>query len=349
MAGAVLIFIIALVVYVVSPYLTAIITAALLSYTIYPLYSKVDAKIKRPYLSALIISTSMVLIALLPFLALIQVTTEETQAAYSIAKERIEGNTLENFCDSSGTLVCLFSNVLGKLEAEENFKEFITNSYEGMSRYLLKLGSDFLVAIPNFVLNVFIVIFVTFYLLRDGKGLIQRIIKNVPIRKKYKGLVQQRFGEVMRGVLYGQLYVALIQGGIAAIGYFIFGINAAVFWGLVTALFALVPVLGTAIIWVPASLSLALRGLVESSTGLIWSGVGLFLYGGLLVATVDNFLRPKLISQQSHTHPVVVLIGVLGGIKAFGMIGILIGPLILSMGIAMVKMYVEVMAHASKS
>ncbi|MFP4424437.1 MAG: AI-2E family transporter [Candidatus Woesearchaeota archaeon] len=346
--GIALIIIAVLILFVIFPYLTAIITAGLLAYILYPLYSKLNAKIKRPNTSALIISISMVFIALLPFLAFIQITTDETLAAYNIARERLGNSTLESYCETSTTVVCMFSDVLTMVEAEESIQRFVKNSYESMSNYLLKIGSNFIVAIPSFVLNIFIVIFITYYLLKDGKNLIHKLFEIIPIRKKYKTMIKGRFSSVMRGVLFGQIYVALIQGGLAAIGYFIFGINAAIFWGLVTALFALVPLVGTAIVWVPASLSLILKGILESS-GELWNGIGLFLYCALIVSTIDNFLRPKLISAESKTHPVVVLLGVLGGIKTFGIIGILIGPLILSMGYEMIKIAIEVMSNESKS
>lgn len=346
--GITLVIIAVLILFVIIPYLTAIITAGLLAYILYPLYSKLNAKIKKPNTSALIVSISMIFIALLPFLALIQITTDETQAAYNIARERLGNSTLENYCETSTTVVCMFSDLLTMVEAEESIQRFVKNAYESMSNYLLKIGSNFIVAIPSFVLNIFIVIFITYYLLKDGKNLVHKLFDIIPIRKKYKTMVKGRFSSVMRGVLFGQIYVALIQGGLAAIGYFIFGINAAIFWGLVTALFALVPLVGTAIVWVPASFSLILRGILESS-GELWMGIGLFLYCALLVSTIDNFLRPKLISAESKSHPVVVLLGVLGGIKTFGIIGILVGPLILSMGYEMIKIAIEVMSNEGKS
>jgi len=135
------------------------------------------------------------------------------------------------------------------------------------------------------------------------------------------------------------VHFLLRQGVIGAIGFIIFGVGSPIFWGMMMAIFALIPFLGTAIIWVPASLILLIKGFLSNNGWMIGKGIGLFLYGLLIVSTLDNIIKPKLIGHKGKIHPAVVLLGILGGLNLFGFIGIFIGPIILAVFIALSKVY----------
>jgi predicted PurR-regulated permease PerM len=130
--------------------------------------------------------------------------------------------------------------------------------------------------------------------------------------------------------MYGSILIAVIQGALGALGFWIFGIESFFIWGMVMAIFALVPFVGTAIIWIPAALYLIAKGTTSGNMTLVWHGVGLLLYGVFIISSADNLLKPKLIGDRAGMHPVVVLLGVLGGLSLFGFAGFLIGPLILA-------------------
>lgn len=151
------------------------------------------------------------------------------------------------------------------------------------------------------------------------------------MQKKEYAYILSRLSEIVHGVVYGYLMIALIQGGLGALGFFIFGVTSPIFWGLIMALFALIPILGTGVVWIPASLILFFDGMIQSSNWLMFKGVGLFLYGILIISTIDNILKPKLISEKAKVHPVIIMIGVFGGLLLFGPLGVIIGPLVLAM------------------
>ncbi|MFQ5620928.1 MAG: AI-2E family transporter, partial [Candidatus Nanoarchaeia archaeon] len=141
------------------------------------------------------------------------------------------------------------------------------------------------------------------------------------------------------GVIYGSLVIALIQGALGALGFMIFGVGSPILWGLVMSLFALVPFIGTPIIWGPAGLLLVIDGFVDGQTNLVAKGIGLLIYGTLVISTVDNILKPKLIGKKAKIHPIVVLIGVLGGLSLLGFVGFVVGPLVLALFEALIEVY----------
>jgi predicted PurR-regulated permease PerM len=133
-------------------------------------------------------------------------------------------------------------------------------------------------------------------------------------------------------MIFGIFFTAIIQGTLAGIGYAVVGIPNPIFWATATALFSLVPLLGTAIIWVPASIILAIMGNYVGA-------IGLFAWGVLVVGTVDNFIRPYLIEGRAPVHPLLTFLAVLGGILAFGLKGVLYGPIILNLLLAFLHIY----------
>ena len=137
---------------------------------------------------------------------------------------------------------------------------------------------------------------------------------------------------VTQAVLYGQVLTAVIQGALGGLGLLICGVPNPLFWGAIMMITAFVPLLGTPLIWVPAAVGLILDG--QTTRGIV-----LLIYGATIVMNIDNFLRPRLVSGRSKVHPVLILIGVLGGLRVFGFIGMLVGPLILAVLVALIKFY----------
>jgi predicted PurR-regulated permease PerM len=121
----------------------------------------------------------------------------------------------------------------------------------------------------------------------------------------------------------------MAQGVAALIGFYIFGVSLPILWGVLTAFFALIPAVGTAIIWVPASLYLVLSGYLTQDYITIANGIMLFLYGVLIISTIDNILRVKILEAKADVHPLIVIAGMIGGVNLFGVIGLFLGPILL--------------------
>lgn len=178
----------------------------------------------------------------------------------------------------------------------------------GIGQYLIKLG---------------VILVTVFFCFRDGDEAVSQLHEGlVRFLGKYQHVYLQAAGQTTRAVVYGLVLAALGQGLLAGFGYAVAGVKAPVLFGAVTSLLAMVP-MGATLIWVPLSLGLVL-------TDQLWPGIGLFLWGLLVVSTVDNIIRPLVISGTSQVPFLVVLFGVLGGLSAFGAVGLFLGPVILA-------------------
>ena len=196
------------------------------------------------------------------------------------------------------------------------------------------LGPKMVYSITGFILTVFITIFLTYYLLVNSKYVINTLRNYFPLSYGNSRILLEEIGKDTKSLIFGQLLIAVIQGSLGAVGFSICGIRGALFWGLVMSLLAFIPVLGSSIIWFPATIILLVQGEY-------FNGIGLMLWGFLIVSTSDNIIRPKLTSSLGKIHPVTVLLGVFIGIKEWGVIGIVIGPIIISVLIILIKMFRE--------
>ncbi|MBU0459745.1 MAG: AI-2E family transporter, partial [Nanoarchaeota archaeon] len=215
----------------------------------------------------------------------------------------------------------------------------IQNGIKTLTNLIIKKSSDFLLSVPRILLNLFVIIFTLFYFLIDGKTFLKEMGVYLHLGKKRYDHILTRLKEIVRGVVFGYLLVALIQGALGAIGFFLFGISSPLFWGLVMAFMALIPILGTGIIWLPASVYLFLEGMFQNSNSLMLKGVGLFVYSLILVSSLDNLIRPRLMGGKAKIHPAVILLGTLGGLFMFGPLGVILGPLSLSLLVVLAKSY----------
>jgi predicted PurR-regulated permease PerM len=171
-----------------------------------------------------------------------------------------------------------------------------------------------------------------FYGFREGETFMARIRTLIPLDPTLKDSLFFELRTITQAVLYGQVMTAVIQGSLGGIALLIFGVPNPLFWGAVMIITAFVPVLGTPIIWLPAAIGLMLDGEMGR-------GVGLIIVSATVVTNIDNFIRPRLVSGRTSVHPVLILIGVLGGLHLFGFIGMVVGPLVLAMLVAFVKFY----------
>ena len=177
-----------------------------------------------------------------------------------------------------------------------------------------------------------------FYSLKDGGAMVEKLEGYIGSHPGVSYL-KSRLREILRGVVLGYLMVALIQGVLGGLTFFLFGIPSPFFWGVVMAFLALIPYLGTGLVWIPASAIFFLNGIFQNSNVLILKGISLFLVGLVVISGIDNLLRPKLMGRKAKIHPLVILLGLLGGVFFFGPAGVIIGPLVLSLLILAVEFY----------
>lgn len=321
-------------IWLLKPFLVAILTGAVLAYIAYPIYKWLLKYVKRKNITAFIVAIIIGLIILIPLIIAVSLVSREAYIVYLSGRQRLAGVTLE---DCQHTACVLFKDVLDN----PDFALYARQGLERAANYLLEAASNFLLSIPNLLLNVFVSFFVMFYLLRDGKILMKKINGLMEMKKYHHKQIIQRLDDVMYGVVYGNILVALVQGLVAALGFYFFGVQAPIVWGLVTAIAALIPYIGTVAVWLPISLVYVLDGVLASDNTLVWKGFGVFMYGLLLISSIDNLIKPKIIGDRTKVHPVVILLGMLGGLTLMGVAGFIVGPVLLAITITFVDIYLK--------
>jgi predicted PurR-regulated permease PerM len=180
------------------------------------------------------------------------------------------------------------------------------------------------------LVSFLLMLFVLFFVLRDGPDLAVKFVRMLPIEERRRARLWQHLAEVTRAVFMGIGLTALVQGALVGVGFWIAGLPSPLVFGVVAALFALVPLVGTTIVWGPGAIFLALAGDYGHALFLL-------LWGVIAVGMVDNFLRPLLISGRAEVPTLAVFIGVMGGLSAFGFIGLFLGPIVLGLLVALFR------------
>jgi predicted PurR-regulated permease PerM len=202
----------------------------------------------------------------------------------------------------------------------ESFTSSLVKGGQALAPQALSIGMN----TADFVISLGIMLYLLFFLLRDGDALAERIKDAVPLRSDRKAALFGRIADVVRATVKGGILVAIAQGTLGGIAFWFLGIHAALLWAVLMAFLSLVPAIGAGLVWGPVAIYFL-------ATGALWQGIGLILYGVLVIGLVDNLLRPFLVGKDSKLPDYVVLISTLGGIKVFGLNGLVVGPLIAAM------------------
>jgi predicted PurR-regulated permease PerM len=193
----------------------------------------------------------------------------------------------------------------------------------------------------SFLLNVFIMMYLLFYLLRDGGALLAFLQRAIPLAPEQQQVLLSTFATTVRGTLKGDIVVAVVQGVLGGLIFWLLGLATPVLWGAMMALLSLLPAFGTALVWAPAGIYLLL-------TGSVLKGVALLFLGTLIISTVDNILRPVLVGKDAKMPSYIVLVSSLGGIATFGVNGVVIGPLMAALFLAAWGMHFEAREEAQQ-
>ena len=260
-------------------------------------------------LSALLLTLSSIILAIIPLLIIGAAVVDDAQGVIQGVNttDVIDFDLIEYQIEElTGTNVDIQSKITSGLSS------VASGTFGGVSRAI-----NFAAGLT---LGLSLALFVVYYLIKDGKGFVNWIKEVSPLPEEIEDNLIQEMSFTTSAVLKGHLLVAIAQGVIAGLGLVIFGIPNAFFWTFVMVLLSIVPLIGSAFIWIPAAGYL----LVSGSTA---SGVALLIYGFVVVGMTDNFLRPMVVDDEADLHPAVIIIGVLGGVTVFGAPGLFIGPI----------------------
>jgi predicted PurR-regulated permease PerM len=326
---------------IVKPLLTAVLTGIVLSYIFYPVYKKLNLTLKSRNLSSLIVTLIVILVITMPLFFILNTISKEAYTTYLLSRQKLSANNILGECQPADNTICRSVNYFAAKANEPQIKYYIETTLKEATNKVTHSISQILFTIPIYLLHIFVVIFVMFFLFRDGEVLINKVEKILPLKEKDRIVVFKRLNDMSYAVVYGSIIIAVIQGALGGIGFFIFGLPSPIIWAIVMTFAALIPYVGSTIIWLPTALLMILNGYIDSETGMIVKGILFMLYGAFIISTIDNILKPKIIGDKGGLHPVLVLIGVIGGLNILGFIGIIVGPLILAMFVTFVNIFEE--------
>jgi len=300
------------------PFMPYIVLAGILTYTLFPIYQFLSQRTGKPGLSAGLAIILALLVMILPTVYLVSELVDQVSGAYTTLKT-----------DSLKQVGDYFSSLTN---GQVDFQEILDAALEQVRQSIVGFAPNILGSISELLLGLFIMFFVMFYGFREGQSFITYLKNLLPLEAGLKDSLFHQMRTVTQAVLYGQVLTAVIQGALGGLGLLVCGVPNALFWGAIMMITAFLPLLGTPLIWVPAGVGLIMDGSMTR-------GILLLIYGATIVMNIDNFLRPRLVSGRSNVHPVLILIGVLGGLRVFGFVGMLVGPLVMAILVALIKFY----------
>jgi predicted PurR-regulated permease PerM len=316
---------------VLSPFLTTLAWAMVLSITFYPLYRLCLKLLKRPWLASIVTLIFILVVMLGPFSYIVGSLVGEITDVYS----NLEQKGFETLVDIQihPRIADLFDKVSSiKLLEDFDLKQSAVNTLKSIGKHIAESTKDVFKNAVILIVSFIIMCITIFYFLKDGTDLAVFIKKLLPFSSAQKDELEKRVKDMVIAAIYGGLAVGLAQGTLGGIAFFYLGLPSPIFWGTSMAIFSLLPLFGCASIWIPTGVILILSGAYGK-------GIGLLLYGALIISSVDTIIKPLVIGGRTKLPTLLVFFSVLGGIMFFGFVGFILGPLIISLCLALLEIY----------
>ena len=315
--GAIILGLFILAFFILRPIIVAIIFGLLFAYIFNPVYKRIKSKTGGKNLPAAIILISIAIIVTVPIIYLVPIIIKQSSEAHILLRNFDFGQILENFMqnDLASSLSIKINDAIYK----------ISSSFLGQFQSLL-------INLPSFLLQFAVFLFTFYFAIRDGDELKKYASSLSPFSKETEKKFLKEFRGITNAIVFGQVLIGIIQGLALGVGLFILGVPSALVLTFIACLASIIPVLGSWLVWLPV-------GLFLLATGQTFSGIFLLLYGALFVATIDNILRPYILSKQSNLPIVLSVIGTIGGLYFFGITGLVLGPLVLAYVLIIIEFY----------
>ncbi|QDQ87228.1 AI-2E family transporter [Alcaligenaceae bacterium SJ-26] len=316
-------------VWLLLPFYGAIFWGVILALIFLPLHRWLMAKLNgRATLSALLTLLLVLFLVIMPLSGVVASLINEVINLY----QQIKSGDLNfglYFEQAVAALPPSAHRLLGMLgidgiaELQAKFSALITGASQFLATQALNVGQNTV----DFIISFCIMLYLLFFLLRDGVALSDRIRKAIPLDEHQKQHLLLKFTTVVRATVKGNVAVAAVQGTLGGLIFWVLGVNGALLWGVIMGFLSLLPAVGAALIWAPVAIYFLL-------TGAYFDGIVLALFGALVIGMVDNVLRPILVGKDTRLPDYMILISTLGGMTLFGINGFVIGPLIAALFVA---------------
>lgn len=312
-----------------APYLTSLFLGLVLAIVLHPVYLGLNHRFAgKATLAALLTTLITVVVIIIPLLVIGSLLTQEVVNAYNLLTQ-----------SGGGALVSLTTRVndfFQHLLPAANIRVDLPSIVGSFLQYIGSNLNAFFFSIVNVLFNALLMLFALYFFLRDGEKLRHFVMEWSPLPERYDANILDKLAAAVSAVVKGSLVSAIAQGAGVGIGFALFGIQGALLWGVVAVFAALIPVVGTGLVTVPAALFLIVNGS-------ILSGVLLLVYSVVLVGNIDTFLRPYLMRKNLDIHPLIILLSVLGGLSVFGPVGFIAGPVVIALFFVLLELYPQLM------
>jgi predicted PurR-regulated permease PerM len=325
------IFISALFMFMVRPFLMALLLAGIFSSLTHPLYRRILQWFGgRRALASAVTLVLVVMVIVLPLAGLLGLVTGQAIKV---------GHSVTPWIQSQLTSPNEVNQVFSELPFYDTIAPYRETIYQKAGEFAASAAGLLVdglqaatVGTVNFILMVCMLLYAMFFFLMDGHRLLEKILYYLPLEDEDERRLLHRFSSVSRATLKGTVVIGILQGGLAGAALAVTGFPSAVFWGTLMVVLSVIPGIGTALVWLPASVLLIVQG--------HWGqGLGLILFCGIVVGSIDNLLRPRLVGKDTEMHDLLILISTLGGIAMFGFIGFVIGPIIAALFVTVWEIY----------
>ncbi|MBU1178143.1 AI-2E family transporter [Patescibacteria group bacterium] len=314
--------------WILRPYVYAVFWAAVIATMFYPLYGRVLNILRgKKTLATSLTMIIIVLIFLIPLAGIVSLIIQQALSLYDTYgnQETIDRASyyLQSYLDHPWIQPALGED----FDVTKKLEEWSTGISSFLYQYVTSWGQNTLRAVIQF----FIMMYTLYYFLKDGERILRKLMYLLPLGDQYEKMLFERFVSTARATMKGTIVIGVIQGLIGGLAFLAAGVPAAAFWGLIMIILSIIPAVGAFVVLLPAAV-------VMFATGNIWQAV-VILIALLIASLVDNFLRGPLVGKDTQMHPLFIFFATLGGLLAFGISGVIIGPILAAFLLSIWGMY----------
>ncbi len=319
-----------------QPFLLPVSLAVVLSTLFFPLYRKILRKFGgRKNLASSVTCLLIILAGIIPCLLLVVLLAQEVTQTYETVQVKISNGEFKRLFDQE--LTPYFQSALEWIKGYVDLKDFsllsgMTSLLRQASLFLIQHSTAIVSGFMGILVDITLMLFTMFFLFRDGLMILKNIDSLIPLSRRQELLVAKKFREVTNATVIGSFLTAVAQGVAGGFVFYLLGVTNLVFWSVAFALFSLVPVIGTSLIWGPWAAYFLL-------SGSYFKGIALILAALLFIGMIDNILRPLLIEGQVKMHTLLVFFSIMGGIAYAGIVGMIFGPILVSLFLTLLELY----------
>ncbi len=324
-----------------SPFAKVVFWAAILTFAFYPLYQLFHKSVKNRNAAAFLTTFCIFLLVIPPSLFVLSNLVTQTLELYQKAKIYVRGEGIESIIQTILSFPW-FQNIQDKIPNSNLLKEYLSNLLLRNTHLAAKFATAHLGLVTKniflILFNIFLTVILTFFFLRDGEKIYRFIYELTPLEEKDRKIVFSKINDAFSGVIRGQLITSITQGLLAGLTFFFLRLPAPLFFGFATFVTSTIPITGASTVWVPFTFYLFLTQQTPKA-------ISLAIIGTFVISLSDNLIKPILIGEKTKIPVFLLFLGILGGLHAYGVTGVFLGPVFITLFFALIKIYQDQYSH----